>query len=59
VLRNGAAGQEGLVRPSIYAQPHALELASGGKEGPPTGYLPNPLVMPTMGVPEGSFRRQE
>lgn len=45
-LRQAAQGQEGFVRLSIYDEPDALELSSGGKYA---------LVMGVSGVPEWHF----
>lgn len=47
-LRQAAEGQEGFVRLSIYGEPDALELSSGGKYA---------LVMGISGVPEWHFWR--
>lgn len=47
-LRNAAEGQEGLVRLSIYGEPEALELSSGGKYA---------LVMAMTGMQEWWFWR--
>lgn len=49
-LRNAAEGQEGLVRLSIYGEPEALELSSGGKYA---------LVMAMTGVQAWWFWRPE
>jgi hypothetical protein len=47
-LRNAADGQEGFVRLSIYDEPQALELSSGGKYA---------LAMAVNGVPAWWFWR--
>lgn len=49
-LRNAAEGQEGFVRLSIYGEPEALELSSGGKYA---------LVMAMTGVQEWWFWRPD
>ena len=49
-LRNAAAGQEGFVRLSIYGEPEALELSSGGKYA---------LVMAVNGAQEWWFWRPQ
>ena len=49
-LRNAAEGQEDFVRLSIYGEPEALELSSGGKYA---------LVMAMTGVQEWWFWRPE
>lgn len=50
LLRQAAEGQEGFVRLSIYDEPQALELSSGGKYA---------LVMAVSGVQEWWFWRPD